>query len=173
VLPKPVWCTINERNNFQKILTVSRYFSVTLSFRVALISCVICMSLVGLNTPVWAHGNEAHEAATLPLPVESDEGEDIQAAEIVYQPQPQVMSPQLGGSWSPVYDWPIVAIHAALLPNGKVLAWDAAPDDYLEDPHTSGRVTTRVTLWDPIDNTHLATNNDTETDLFCAGSAHR
>jgi len=83
-----------------------------------------------------------------------------------------VMSPVLGGGWSDVVDWPLVAIHAALLPNGKVLAWDATPDDSDDDPHTTDNYTTRVTLWDPVADTHVETNNDTDSDLFCAGSAH-
>lgn len=85
---------------------------------------------------------------------------------------PATMAPQQGGQWSPVMDWPLVAIHAALLPNGSVLAWDATPDDADDDPHTTDNYTTRVTLWDPVAGTHVATNNDTDTDLFCAGSAH-
>jgi hypothetical protein len=32
------------------------------------------------------------------------------------------------GSWGPLVDWPVVGIHAALLPNGKVLAWDSVGD---------------------------------------------
>src|SRR4051812_46761551 len=28
------------------------------------------------------------------------------------------------GSWDPVMSWPLVAIHAQMLPNGKVLFWD-------------------------------------------------
>ena len=91
---------------------------------------------------------------------------------ILRPPAPQTMSPALGGSWSPVYDWPLVAIHAALLPTGKVLSWDATPDDSDDDPLSIGNDTTRVTLWDPVSNTHVSTNNDTGTDLFCAGSAH-
>ncbi|MFK7854192.1 MAG: galactose oxidase-like domain-containing protein [Granulosicoccus sp.] len=87
-------------------------------------------------------------------------------------PAAQIMSPVLGGSWSPLYDWPIVAIHAALLPTGKVLSWDATPDDSDDDPATNDISTTRVTLWDPVTNSHVSTNNDTGTDLFCAGSAH-
>ena len=76
------------------------------------------------------------------------------------------------GAWSPVDDWPVLPVHAALLPNGKVLAWDATPDDFGEDVHTAERYETRVTVWDPETNTHLRANNDTDTDLFCAGSAH-
>ena len=82
------------------------------------------------------------------------------------------MSAAAGGQWSAAESWPVLAVHAALLPNGKVIAWDATPDDFDEDPHTASSVTTRVTLWDPETNTHTSTNNDTDTDLFCAGSAH-
>ena len=72
------------------------------------------------------------------------------------------------GQWGPVVDWPVVALHAALLPNGKVLAYDnvgdLSPEHY---PQTS----TRATVWDP------ATGNQTDVqytgyNLFCSGLAH-
>ena len=66
----------------------------------------------------------------------------------------------------------MLAVHAALLPTGEVLAWDATPDDFDDDPHTSDNRTTRVTLWDPATDTHLPVWNDGGGDLFCAGSAH-
>lgn len=130
-----------------------------------------------------AHSDKAHAQAT--VDVAGDVVADISdaadntgvthsavLADIVrVTPEPQI-NPAIGGRWSDVYDWPLVAIHAALLPNGKVLAWDATPDDADDDPHTTDNYTTRVTLWDPATNTHVATNNDTDTDLFCAGSAH-
>jgi len=75
------------------------------------------------------------------------------------------------GRWSAVDDWPLLAVHAALLPTGRVLAWDATPDDFDDDPHTTENYTTRVTSWDPLTNAHAATDNGTDTDLFCAGSA--
>lgn len=79
--------------------------------------------------------------------------------------------PAVFGQWSDVESWPVIAVHANLLPNGKVLAWDATPDDTDDDPHTTDNYTTRVSLWDPITNIHIPTNNDTNADLFCAGSA--
>jgi hypothetical protein len=36
------------------------------------------------------------------------------------------------GQWSPVVDWPVVAVNAALLPNGKVLAYDSVGDNATE-----------------------------------------
>jgi len=35
------------------------------------------------------------------------------------------------GRWSEVQDWPVVAVHAALMSNGKVMAWDAWDGDLL------------------------------------------
>ena len=32
------------------------------------------------------------------------------------------------GSWGPLVDWPVVGVHVALLPNGKVLAYDSVGD---------------------------------------------
>jgi len=80
-------------------------------------------------------------------------------------------TPHLLGQWSEVDQWPLLAVHATLLPTGDVLAWDATPDDFDDNPHTTNNYTTRVTVWDPVTNTHLAANNDTNADLFCAGSA--
>ena len=93
-------------------------------------------------------------------------------SEVVRAAAAETLPPQLGGRWSNVYGWPLVAVHAALLPNGKVIAWDATPDDADEDPHTTDNYTTRTTLWDPVTGMHVQTYNDTDTDLFCAGSAH-
>lgn len=76
------------------------------------------------------------------------------------------------GSWSEVVKWPVLAVHAALLPNGRVMAWDATPDDFDDDVQTTDNFTTRVTVWDPETGLHFETPNDTNADLFCAGSAH-
>jgi hypothetical protein len=74
------------------------------------------------------------------------------------------------GQWGPVVDWPVVAIWATLLPNGKVLAYDSIGDrgteNYVLQDHT------RATVWDP------ATGSQTEVwlrdgyNIFCSGFAH-
>jgi len=147
------------------------------SLRTCLLVC--CLPFPGL---VSAHGG-SHADETQPVDLVATDAslqtlteiELVQAANPseVVRPAPETtMNPSVGGKWGAVYDWPLVAVHAALLPNGKVLAWDATPDDSDDDPHTTDNYTTRVTLWDPQTNTHVSTNNDTDTDLFCAGSAH-
>jgi hypothetical protein len=45
--------------------------------------------------------------------------------------------PSSVGEWSPVQPWPIVAVHAHLLPNGKVLFYPYTDDAYLWDPVTN------------------------------------
>lgn len=75
----------------------------------------------------------------------------------------------LVGRWSPVYEWPVVGIFAALLPNGKVLAWDSVADAAAEtiDVHDH----TRAALWDPASNTHTRVDVIGE-NIFCAGYSH-
>ncbi len=76
------------------------------------------------------------------------------------------------GEWSAVLDWPVMAIHAHLMPNGKVLAWDASPDDADLAPETrAASKGTRVTLWDPLTNQHTRVDS-IDTILFCSGHAH-
>lgn len=133
----------------------------------ALLNFTLCC----VASSAHAHGDAHSDAPTTDLSNTLDQEQAV-FAEVVRPAPEALINPSVGGVWSSVYDWPLVAIHAALLPNGKVLAWDATPDDSDDDPHTTDSKTTRVTLWDPASNTHVQTNNDTETDLFCAGSAH-
>lgn len=61
------------------------------------------------------------------------------------------------GEWSPVMNWPHVAIHTTLMQNGKVLMWDGW-----------GGFDGQSYLWDPATNTF--TNAILEQNLyFCAG----
>ncbi len=59
-----------------------------------------------------------------------------------------------GGSWSPTFPWPVVALHASLMPNGRVLSWGHAGEPQVWDPAT-GEFTE---VAGPIE-------------LFCAGHA--
>jgi hypothetical protein len=73
------------------------------------------------------------------------------------------------GAWGPVVDWPVVAIHAALLTNGKVLAYDSVGDNAAETYQVHDH--TRATVWDPA--TGMQTSvNVTGYNLFCTGLAH-
>ena len=56
-------------------------------------------------------------------------------------------APQDVGQWGPVVDWPVVGVHVALLPNGKVLAYDSVGDNATESYPVQDH--TRATVWDP------------------------
>ncbi len=63
-----------------------------------------------------------------------------------------------------------MGIHVALLPNGKVLAWDSVGDAATEKfaDHTF----TRATVYDPVTRTQTAAWVDTGYNIFCSGFAH-
>lgn len=69
------------------------------------------------------------------------------------------------GAVSPLYQWPLMPIHAALMPNSKVYAWgggnnyNVGGNSLVLDPSQSGAGT-------------LSSNLRTQTTLFCAGFSH-
>ncbi len=70
------------------------------------------------------------------------------------------------GEWSPQGAWPLVALHSALLPDGRVMTYGT---------DLNGKQTGKFfyDVWDPSVGTiaggHLTLDNTTGTDLFCAG----
>jgi Domain of unknown function (DUF1929)/Kelch motif len=71
------------------------------------------------------------------------------------------------GQWGPVVNWPVVAIHMALMPDGKVLAYDASGDILSNGNHTF----TRATVWDPANGLQEAVTV-IGFNIFCSGLAH-
>ena len=68
------------------------------------------------------------------------------------------------GAWSTVRAWPLIAIHAVLMPDGRVLSYGTT---------SSGQQTGIFIydVWDPsagLDAGHLTLPNTTGTDLFCS-----
>ena len=74
------------------------------------------------------------------------------------------------GEWGPVVDWPVVGVHVALLPDGKVLAYDSIGDNATETYPVHDH--TRATVWDPETGIHTPVNVDTGFNVFCSGLAH-
>jgi concanavalin A-like lectin/glucanase superfamily protein/galactose oxidase-like protein/Big-like domain-containing protein/IPT/TIG domain-containing protein len=67
--------------------------------------------------------------------------------------------PSQVGQWSTVMNWPIVAVHASLLPTGDVLAWT---DYTINEGSEIWRVSTNTFTPKP----------ETDVSLFCAGHAY-
>ena len=79
-------------------------------------------------------------------------------------------APQDVGEWGPVVNWPVVPMHVALLPNGKVLAYDSigdhATETYPNQDHT------RATVWDPATGAQTQVDLNDGFNIFCSGLAH-
>ncbi|MGJ7580722.1 galactose oxidase-like domain-containing protein [Variovorax sp. RHLX14] len=71
------------------------------------------------------------------------------------------------GMWSGVQNWPLNALHAAVLPNGRVLSYGSTKDGATQD----GRL---FDLWDPTlgfgTNSHQTTYRGTQQDSFCSAA---
>ena len=68
------------------------------------------------------------------------------------------------GLWSDAADWPIIPIHAALMPDGRVMTFGSRPDG-------SSTAFFGVDIWDnagSLTGGHLSIANGTGADLFCA-----
>lgn len=99
-----------------------------------------------------------------------DNAENLEKAAFA-QSMPAAENAHLVGSWSPVFDLPIVPIHVMVLTNGKVLMWDSVGDNPTETYPVHDF--TRAAIWDPA--TNIVTrvdNNTTGYNMFCAGFAH-
>jgi hypothetical protein len=74
------------------------------------------------------------------------------------------------GEWGPVVDWPVIGVHVALLPNGKVLAYDSIGDNATGTYPVQDHI--RATVWDPATGTQTPVTVDTGFNIFCSGLAH-
>ncbi|MDQ9169538.1 DUF1929 domain-containing protein [Oxalobacteraceae bacterium R-40] len=76
------------------------------------------------------------------------------------------------GQWSPVYEWPQVAINLTLMPDGKLMSWSRLYDNHTTAPDQPGEESAEVYLVD-VPNGGIPTNfsyipNPT-TKIFCGG----
>jgi hypothetical protein len=126
---------------------------------------------VNVNTPA---GHAAEDAVTLTPTQESAmdahtravSAPDAQAAAAAVADNPHDV-----GQWGPVVDWPVVAVHAALMPNGKVLAYASVGDNAAESYPDAQQTQTLATVWDPKtgSQTPVTLNGF---NIFCSGLAH-
>ncbi len=78
-------------------------------------------------------------------------------------------NPADSGSWSGVRPWPVIAVNAHLLPNGKVLAWEEGEAGF--NPG-AGEITgfSKASVWDPETDRFTDVRNAT-TNVFAGGHA--
>ena len=130
-----------------------------------------------LPAPVaLGHGNAAdhlaedsgHDVAAEPRMAEHTRA--VTAADAVAAVAAVAGDEHLVGQWGPVVDWPVVGVHVALMPNGKVLAYDSVGDAATETFPVHDH--TRATLWDPATGDQTPVWVQTGHNVFCSGLAH-
>jgi hypothetical protein len=93
-------------------------------------------------------------------------------------PPPPASTLSSTGQWSPIIGWPVIALHAALLPDGRVMSYgtEVHAND-VTNPNggfTSGESSQfRYDIWDPTEtlgtaDSHMTLPNVTNTFLFCS-----
>jgi Domain of unknown function (DUF1929) len=133
---------------------------------------------------VWLAG-----CGTQPAPAEPKTGSNepitTQAFPEPALPTTAPSSASTKGYWSPTEPWPLVAIHASLMPNGDILTWDMSGEDGggnvtfdsnasikgswdYRAGSSSGPYWRRADRWDIRNQTHTRVDNLT-TNLFCSG----
>src|SRR3954454_14883545 len=143
---------------------------------------VVLLALAGAS--VWllpaaagAHGALSHEAEdAVPAdhlakePALERHTRQVTARDAANAAAALTGSPADVGQWGPVVDWPVVGVHVALLPNGKVLAYDSVGDHATETYPVQDH--SRATVWDPKTGTQTPVNVGTGFNIFCSGLAH-
>ncbi len=79
-------------------------------------------------------------------------------------PNPIPPTANVDGMWSPVYPWPLISVHSALLPDGRVMTYGSDLTG-LQTGHS------KYDIWDSTgapDAGHLTLDNPTGTDIFCS-----
>ena len=141
----------------------------------ALLVAGLALALAPASTAL-GHGNAAdhlaedsvHDAAAEPRM--SERTRTVTAADARAAVAAVVGDEHLVGQLEPVVDWPVVGVHNALMPNGKVLAFDSVGDNATETYPVHDH--TRATLWDPETGEQTPVWVETGYNVFCSGFAH-
>ena len=143
---------------------------VVLSLAFALGAPGVVLAHPPVDTPAEHHAEDhvKHDAATEARL--NKETKNKSAAASAATAAPVGSDPGQVGQWGPVVDWPVVGVHVALLPNGKVLAFDSVGDRATETSAVQDH--TRATVYDPVTGTQTPVNVDTGFNVFCSGFAH-
>ena len=103
----------------------------------------------------------AHAAACVLLAACSGELLPPTVAPPLTGPQQAVAPATQAGQWADTLDWPIVAAHMTVLPDGRLLSWTSNDEDHTHN-------TPNVYLWNPANPTLFPQVPNSFTDVFCA-----
>ncbi|MEP6874439.1 MAG: hypothetical protein ABI887_08725, partial [Burkholderiales bacterium] len=94
---------------------------------------------------------------------EADGAQTAQGVGTAIPPSAIPADANIKGMFSPVYDWPLIPLHAVMMPDGRILTYGSNGD---------GTQTGKFIydIWDPaggLNAGHMTLPNTTPTDLFC------
>ena len=120
---------------------------------------LVCLSAIVL---LLSCGGAGEDPASTPKSASADERAKAKAVFVPTTPIPA--DANLKGMWSPVTGWPLIAVHAVLMPDGRVLSYGT---------DGTGKQTGNFIydVWDPeggLAGGHLTLPNTTATDIFCS-----
>jgi YVTN family beta-propeller protein len=120
---------------------------------------LFCLSAIGL---LLSCGGGGEDPASTPKPAAAEERAKAKAVFTPTDPIPA--DANLKGMWSQVAGWPLIAVHAVLMPDGRVLSYGT---------DGTGKQTGNFIydVWDPeggLNGGHLTLANTTATDIFCS-----
>ncbi|MEO8094962.1 MAG: galactose oxidase-like domain-containing protein, partial [Pseudolysinimonas sp.] len=67
------------------------------------------------------------------------------------------------GSWSDLFDWPIIGLHVVMTPDGNIVTYGTDTTGAQGGLHV-------YDVWNPTTNVHLTLEHDTNSDIFCAAA---
>lgn len=77
----------------------------------------------------------------------------------------------LVGQWGPVKQYPVIPIHATVMPDGWIVTWDSYTDDLPTGYYSDYQPSTQVMRLNPTTGSWSRVDNDTDSNLFCSGHA--
>src|SRR5688572_4317867 len=120
--------------------------------------------LLGLSSAVAALTLLASCGGGDPEPARSADGGERKQATVFTPTTPIPSNANVAGMWSGVTPWPIIPVHAVVLPDGRVMSYGTRPN---------GQQTAffEYDVWDPVQGLaagHTTIPNGTATDIFCS-----
>ncbi len=86
-------------------------------------------------------------------------------------PHLSALADNVRGAWSPVIPWPVIGVHAVLLPDGRIMSYGTRSTNFPANQAGQQTAFFDYDIWDPaggLSGGHLTLPNDTATDIFCS-----
>jgi YVTN family beta-propeller protein len=124
----------------------------------------LSMLMAALLVACGGGGDDAAPTATATATASADAASRAKAQAVFTPTKPIPADAHTRGMWSDVNPWPLIPLHAVLMPDGRVMS-------YGTDGNGTQTAHTIFDVWDPeagLASGHLTLPNNTLTDIFCS-----